>query len=867
MQRFVPAVGRLLLAVLGCAVAAGLAGGRSRDEPRGRVRAGLLALYDFESIASGAVEDRAGRGKDSRLRIADAAAVRVLPGALELLPGGGLRSRSRPAKISDMVRIGREITIEAWIRPAGARQRGPATILSMSDGSSERNFLLGQDGDRFVARFRTTKTGRAGEPGLASASGASRPEATHVVFTKDRTGRAKLYVDGGIAAEGEIPGGVEDWEKAPLTLGYEPSVGRPWVGTYYLVAIYGRELATHEVERNYRAGFGAASMSGPDQSAGKELFETRVAPLLARRCIGCHDAASKQGGLDLSRRSAALAGGANGNAINPGSADTSLLWLLAEGESMPKGLPPLSEDEKQLLRDWIQTGAPWTFETIDPAIHAHGDRAMGNWVRRLTATEYVETVRGALGIDLSSEAEEILPPDVRADGFKNTAYNLSVDLSHVEAYARLAKTAVDRFDADRLLEGQGPGEAWISDVGERLLRGVMTEHEVALYAELARAIVSTGGSQRKAAASVLEAMLQSPRFLYRVELQRGDGTRWPADPLEVASRLSYIVWGGPPDKLLREKARAGALADEGALAAEVDRLLADPRAVTRSRQFVAQWLNLDRLFTLQPNPGRFPSWDPSLGGDMRSETLAFFQELAWRQKRPMADLLNAQFSYLTPRLAAHYGLPSGSPGLRRYDLASVPSRGGLLTQGSVLTVGGDDASMVTRGLFVLRDLLYSDVGDPPPGLDTRPVPSSPGRSHRAIATERVESGACGGCHGRFEPLAYGLEKFDGLGSYHEVDEHGNTLREDGEILFPGESEPVSYGSSAEMMNLLAGSERVRRNLIRKLTQFAIGRPLVASDQPAVESIFRAAQRDGGTYQSSIKAIALSDLVRTTATEL
>ncbi len=100
--------------------------------------------------------------------------------------------------------------------------------------------------------------------------------------------------------------------------------------------------------------------------------------------------------------------------------------------------------------------------------------------------------------------------------------------------------------------------------------------------------------------------------------------------------------------------------------------------------------------------------------------------------------------------------------------------------------------MVTRGLFVLNDLLFSEVGDPPPGLDTTPVPTSPGRTHRAIATERIESTSCGGCHSRFEPLAFGLEKFDGLGTFHEVDEHGNTLREDGEILFPGDAKPVGY---------------------------------------------------------------------------
>ncbi len=174
---------------------------------------------------------------------------------------------------------------------------------------------------------------------------------------------------------------------------------------------------------------------------------------------------------------------------------------------------------------------------------------------------------------------------------------------------------------------------------------------------------------------------------------------------------------------------------------------------------------------------------------MREETIAFFHDVVWKKNLPLVDLLNAQFTYATPRLAKHYGIESQGEGLKRYDLAGVASRGGLLTQGSVLTIGGDDASMVTRGLFVLNDLLFSEVGDPPPGLDITPVPTSPGRTHRAIAIERIESASCGGCHSRFEPLAFGLERFDGLGSYHEIDEHGNQLREDGEILFPGEAKP------------------------------------------------------------------------------
>gem|GEM_PF-4924628 len=143
--------------------------------------------------------------------------------------------------------------------------------------------------------------------------------------------------------------------------------------------------------------------------------------------------------------------------------------------------------------------------------------------------------------------------------------------------------------------------------------------------------------------------------------------------------------------------------------------------------------------SLQPNKEKFPQWDPAIAADMREETLRFFRDLLWERERPLTDLLNAQFTYATPRLAKHYGLEPKDEGFARYDLSSIPSRGGLLTQGGVLTIGGDEAAMVTRGLFALEELLLGKVGNPPPGLDTTPPPSMPGRSHRAISEERVNA--------------------------------------------------------------------------------------------------------------------------------
>ena len=127
--------------------------------------------------------------------------------------------------------------------------------------------------------------------------------------------------------------------------------------------------------------------------------------------------------------------------------------------------------------------------------------------------------------------------------------------------------------------------------------------------------------------------------------------------------------------------------------------------------------------------------------------------------------------------------------------------------------------------------------------------------------DRIKSKSCGGCHSRFEPLAFGLEKFNGIGAFSHKDEHGNSLREDGEIVIPGVPEVASYKSAAEFMDLLAKSERVAETITRKVTQFSLGRPLTAADRPEIEKIHTVAKKNGGTYRSLIKAIVASDLVQ------
>jgi len=544
---------------------------------------------------------------------------------------------------------------------------------------------------------------------------------------------------------------------------------------------------------------------------------------------------------------------------------------------MPHDRPALAQPEKAAVKQWLEGGAVWSLEEIDPAVYANGDGSQKVFVQRLTVAEYIATVRSAVGVEISKEARELLPRDLRADGFSNTAYNLNVDLAHVEAYARLAEIVAGRIDVKALAAKHTKSRELtdenlakiIAPVGRRLLRGPLDKEEIARYCGVSTSVAGAGGDFEEAIRYVLEAMLQSPRFLYRIEMQRGDGSPQALDPFELASRLGYILWGGPPDDALLQAAEKRQL-DRAGVEAHAQRMLKDRRAVEHSLQFVAEWLNLGRLENLRPNKQNFPGWDPRLAADMRDETLAYFEEIVWKQNRPLADLLNARLTFVTPRLAKHYGLPLDKPPAEdqavRIDLSTLPQRGGLLTQGSVLTAGGDDASMVGRGLFVMRELLRGVVRNPPPCVDTTPVPSKPGLTQRGISESRIANQSCTACHAKFEPLAFGLEKFDGLGSYRETDEHGNKLRDDGSVLLPGQAKSIAYKSSRELMDVLAASERVRESFTWKVTQFALGRPLGGQDARAVAEIHRRAQQAGGTYGSLMTAIVTSELVVQTRTE-
>ncbi|WP_372726046.1 DUF1592 domain-containing protein, partial [Novipirellula sp.] len=713
-----------------------------------RVSNHLQTLYTFDEDQGDTVRDRSGTGKPLDLKIQAAKGVEWKDGALVIRSSTSIISATPATKIIDSVKRSGEITIEAWIKPANNSQAGPARIVSLSSDTSHRNATLGQDKDMVDIRLRSTKTDRNGLPSTASPRKSLQTKLTHVVFTRDRKGTATIYLDGRKVANRRVAGDLGNWDaKHLLILANEATGDRPWIGELHMVAIFAYALSEPQVQQNFAAGSKPSPPKPPSlASVSASLFDQDVAPLFAKHCLECHDSAIKKGDLDLSRKNAALAGGESGEVIVPGKSADSLLWQSVSSDEMPKDRAPLSNDEKAALKRWLDSGAVYSVDRVDPVIYVHGGGSSDVWVQRLTVTEYITTIRRAVGVDIAKESQAILPPDLRADGFRNTAYNLSVDLKHVEAYVSLAEITVQRMDVMKFaarfskstkLSTDDTMRDHIAAMGKWLFRGPLSEREINAYSGIATTVASAGGDFEQAMAYIIEAMLQSPRFIYRVERQHDAGGSREVDSYELASRLSYILWGAPPDEALLQAADRGELQDATKLNAQVKRMLNDPLAKDRSAEFVSEWLNLPRLRNMRPDPKRFPNWNAKLADDMRDETLAYFHDVVWKEDRPLSDLLGAQFTYATPELATHYGLKPIGNGLQRYDVSSIPGRGGLLTQGSVLTIGGDGASMVSRGLFVLDDLLRGTINAPPPCVNTTPPPTKAGLTQRGIAEQRI----------------------------------------------------------------------------------------------------------------------------------
>jgi hypothetical protein len=358
--------------------------------------------------------------------------------------------------------------------------------------------------------------------------------------------------------------------------------------------------------------------------------------------------------------------------------------------------------------------------------------------------------------------------------------------------------------------------------------------------------------------AALSAILVNPQFLFRVERDPpgvASGTVYRLSDLELASRLAFFVWSSIPDDELLDLAARGVLSRPGVLEAQARRLLADPRAHSLVSNFASQWLHLRNLDSITPDLRLFPDFDDNLRQAFRAETSLMFESVL-REDRSVLDLLKADHTFLNERLARHYGIPHvyGSH-FRRVPLEPDSVRGGLLRQGSILTVTSyaTRTSPVIRGKWVLENILGTPPPPPPgnvPALKDNTVSST--LSVRERLAEHRASAACASCHNLMDPVGLALENFDAVGRWRTVEE-GKPIDATGGL--PDGS--TFAGVAGLEQALLDRPELFVGTLAEKLLTFALGRGVEHHDAPAIRKIVRDARSNDYRLSSLVVGVATS----------
>ena len=357
----------------------------------------------------------------------------------------------------------------------------------------------------------------------------------------------------------------------------------------------------------------------------------------------------------------------------------------------------------------------------------------------------------------------------------------------------------------------------------------------------------------------LRAMLVAPSFLFRIEVDPGDnatGAPYRVTDLELATRLSFFLWSSLPDEELLATAEQGLLGDPAVLRRQVRRMLADKRSWALVENFAGQWLELRNVSKVKPDEVLFPEFDADLRLAMRRETELFFADIL-RENRSILEFLDSDRTFLNERLAAHYGLPKlQGPQFRAVRL-NDPRRGGLLGQGSILTLTSypNRTSVVIRGKWVLESLFGMPPPPPPPDIPEleEAAPDAEHLTLRELMSLHSRNPTCASCHVRTDPIGFALENYDAIGRWREYE--GET-RINASGALPG---GVSFDGPGELKRVLKSEFRSAfvQTVTEKLLIYALGRGLEYYDRPTVRRIAREAERTELRFAELILAVTQS----------
>ncbi len=525
------------------------------------------------------------------------------------------------------------------------------------------------------------------------------------------------------------------------------------------------------------------------------------------------------------------------------------------------------------------------FEVLDPALHGSPPATVAVPLRRLTRAELHHTVHDLLGDALPPELDvrELLPPDDEHGGFASNSTVPPTELA-VEQLERAAEAVARAAAAGRmhlhacLGDPNPPAEclySWIDALAPRALRRPPTAEELERLHALVRPEAPPAGVDEDptdaAIVRTLSAILQSPDFLYRVEV--GEPTADPAVARlthhEIATRLSYLVWSSLPDEALAAEAEAGRLRDPAARAAQLERMLADPRARRGLAEFHRQWLELTGLPVLDKDRNAFPTFDPALLPLLQAELETFVDFAIRHDDGRFATLLTSRVTFVPLALALWYGddaTPATLPPERMPALPEgfVPTslaperRAGILTLLPVMATHAKAAKSdpVGRGAFVRRRLLCDPPAPAPPDVPMPPSAPTPGSSQRDQLQRHAEDPACSGCHALTDPIGLLFEPYDAMGSFRSEDVVGNPIDARGEV--PRSDVVGPLDGPVALAEALAQSEQARRCYATQWLRHALGRPETEDDADTLAALQARFLASDGHVPTLLHALVTSD---------
>jgi hypothetical protein len=576
------------------------------------------------------------------------------------------------------------------------------------------------------------------------------------------------------------------------------------------------------------------------------------------------------------------------------------------GGMPPEGEPQPDPQERRLLSQWIQS----VF-----AVDCSAPRDPGRvTIRRLNRAEYDNTIRDLVGLDLHLAKD--FPSDDVGEGFDNIGDVLSLPPllfeKYMDAAEQIARAAIVaqppdaktqrrqrqelRGDGAARLDGYGvfglssagtvsddvpeshqrimiasPGEGKsprqaareiLEPFATRAFRRPVTSRELEPLVDLVDLAMQEGESFQGGIQVAVAAVLVSPHFLFRMEMDP-DANDPPQirtlNDYELATRLSYFLWSSLPDDELFALAAEGKLHQQDTLRQQVLRMLQDPKSEALVRNFGGQWLNLRNLAEIAPDPKQFPSFDDRLRQAMQRETELLFAAVM-REDRSLLDFLSADFTFLNGPLAEHYGIP-GVVGdeFRRIALGDG-RRLGLLTQASILTLTSNPTrtSPVKRGKWIMENILGTPPPDPPPNVPMleETQQAAPNATLREQLVLHRENPVCASCHLQMDALGFGFENFDAIGRWRDRD--GENPIDAGGQLPSGEQ----FSGPQDLVRILAQRKReFSTALARKMLTYALGRGLQPYDDCAVRDIVQRLESNDYRFSALVLGIIASEPFR------